>query len=643
VIFKQMSLEGFMPYRHGFSLPLENQGLVVVLGDNQVSTIADSNGSGKTSLIDAFVWALKSMTLPRPQKPHGLSGLAVACRFSKGVCRVSQEIEDADGNCYVLSRTERPSGLYLKPGTMEELGDEAIKPTGEHQTEIQAKIDALVPYGYLTICNAMVFGQESFDRWARSEQSDQMRMMDEMYGKDWRRCKKIAEQWRAKWGEIWDKASSDLAAVQSAILADESAISNLESVRASYTKQRTQAIEAAARRRNDVILAESAFKKRAVKLTAEEARLLGWRLAWSRVEKAFDAWNARQHEYDLAAAESDRLIAESKQERVDLDQLLAHGKCPTCRLTLKGKQIEMTVRAAFAPDIETKDNKATIAYRKKSQANGALGKAKSQLLVARAFLPADFTDKRLIALETLAAREREALESEQVELKDRRVIADKDLADAKAMRWGGSVPLAEAHERLRAAGARRDSLNARADKASAGKRVAQYAMDAFGDRGIRNYLFDSVKDELNDFLAAHLEVLTAGEAKASADSQRETKRGTVQNKITIHSEWSWGAGSYAGGSGGQSRRVDLGWFAALQDAAESSWGRPFPIKWYDQPDDNLDARGQEIFCEWLSQQREKRGTTVVITHNSDMLGLLQPDRVWRVILERNKGASVVIE
>ena len=80
-------------------------------------------------------------------------------------------------------------------------------------------------------------------------------------------------------------------------------------------------------------------------------------------------------------------------------------------------------------------------------------------------------------------------------------------------------------------------------------------------------------------------------------------------------------------------------FAAVQDLAESRSARPFPLKVWDEPGDNLDARGKEMFLRWVESEARARGTGLLITHDEAIASQADPDAVWTVILERD-GARV---
>src|SRR5260370_25734841 len=108
--------------------------------------------------------------------------------------------------------------------------------------------------------------------------------------------------------------------------------------------------------------------------------------------------------------------------------------------------------------------------------------------------------------------------------------------------------------------------------------MAEYWVEAFGDRGIRSLLVDGVADYVNDRVRGHLEVLAAGEATMTMSSQTGLKKGGAKERISFTPIWSWGGATKDDGSGGQDRRMDLAVFAAVQDLSENRSAQPFPLK-----------------------------------------------------------------
>jgi len=71
-----LHIQHFKSFREPQLVQLANQGLVLIEGENKISRAADSNGAGKTSIVDALTWGLFGETL------SGLKGAAVANRHT---------------------------------------------------------------------------------------------------------------------------------------------------------------------------------------------------------------------------------------------------------------------------------------------------------------------------------------------------------------------------------------------------------------------------------------------------------------------------------------------------------------------------------------------------------------------------------
>jgi DNA repair exonuclease SbcCD ATPase subunit len=215
--------------------------------------------------------------------------------------------------------------------------------------------------------------------------------------------------------------------------------------------------------------------------------------------------------------------------------------------------------------------------------------------------------------------------------------AVRELSEEKTREWDGAAALEAAEGRAASSTAALTTAERRAGKIGVASRMADYCVEAYGDRGIRSMLVDGVADYVNERIAAHLEALACGEATTRMSAQTATKKG-FRESISFATEWSWGGAGQDDGSGGQDRRKDLAVFAAIQDLAESRSARPFPLKILDEPFDALDPRGQELAVAWARRQASERGTALLITH-SDGVASADVDEVWVVVLAKD-GARV---
>jgi DNA repair exonuclease SbcCD ATPase subunit/DNA repair exonuclease SbcCD nuclease subunit len=123
-----ITVEGFGPFREKFTYPLLDRGLVLLRGINKDGG-SDSNGSGKSSLAMAALWALTGSVDPRPLEDSKVSDVV---NDSSKVARVSVR-GSLNGVEFVITRTKTPTkagGLTFFLGG-EDLSTQTAKETQE--------------------------------------------------------------------------------------------------------------------------------------------------------------------------------------------------------------------------------------------------------------------------------------------------------------------------------------------------------------------------------------------------------------------------------------------------------------------------------------------------------------------------------
>jgi len=630
-VINRVVLENFLPFRGRVELPLADQGLVLIKGRNEVSSAADSNMVGKTSIVHAICWGLFGEDL------RGRKADAVACRFTDGLCSVWMEMDDALGVWSVM-RTRRPTGLHTTgiPGVAE----------NEDMSVTQGKIEQRLGFGVRTFKNAVVFGQGAFERYASADQAEQLRMLDEIQGVDFRDALKRAKEWRDGLQEQLRTAESDRDVC--ALRADEFArsIAEMGRMRGEHEADKARRLEglAAARQRVSQQLDGIADTIRRSTYAEGTAKIL--RTELKRLQDLgddvvrFDVAKSMAAGVQLGAADD----LENMEER--LDALLKEGTCPTCLQSVRAKE---RIRKLFEPDLvaaraakREADAKHKIAT--KNHADMAdRHRAQADKIALLKVLP-DGADplKYLVAQEHLCspaarAANKSAWVACDVEL--RRI--DDEVARERAAKWEGARALADSEAQAKELQAASQNAAKRAEKISVALRMADYAVEGYGDRGIRSMLVDGVAEFVNRKVAEHLEVLAGGEATTVMSAQTELKRGGSRERISFKTVWRDGGAGPDDGSGGQDQRKNLAVFAAMQDLAESRSARPFPVKVFDEPFDSLDARGKELAVEWLRRQARERGTVLLVTHSEEMAALVEPDHTWTVVMERG-GSRVEV-
>jgi len=624
--FEFLELENFMCFQSPVKIPLRDQGLVVIKGDNQVSNVSDANGVGKTVVAaDGLAWVLYGQTL------RGLKADAVINRFSgKKTCKGKLTFE-SDGELWRIVR-ERPHRIYVVNGSNEEW-------TGPEAEEV---IQRKIGIGFKTYCNAVVFGQGAFERFAKADQATKLRMFDEIQGVDFRKMREAAVALRSKIEAEQSIVESKLQSLRSTgvDLADEK--EQLERERDDFKAAQKKRL--AARRKaeeealDEYLRAKEAFEE----FKAEQAKLPELQRKKAKLEKAAEILDEMRDE--LNSAESEKRVIDTiiANELKSLEKLVAEGVCPTCRREVLDRGDVNVVTEAFerevAPSIEAQKeaektitrcvkalNKAQARYDKAVADSGGVTSIEIARLEAK--YDDDAEDIRRKRLKTLKAAAEKARDEYQ-----NTVTTDT---------WGGEQALARLVEKQLKVGKELKKRVKENDKLQLKYDMADYWVVAFGDRGIRSRFLMSQADFLNARLLQHLETLAGSEAEVLLSPERTTGKGATKQQFNIQTKWNWGGETYESESGGQERRVDLAIFLALQDLAEKTSASPFPLRMWDQPEEGLDATGLEMFGRWMKVEARRRGTGFLITHNPILAEAVQADQEWTVQLTED-GSRLVL-
>jgi DNA repair exonuclease SbcCD ATPase subunit len=609
---RQTTIEHFMPYRERQTLPLTDLGLVLLKGDNRVSRALNSNGVGKTALFEAIGWGLFGETL------RGYVGDEVACRFTKDPCIVSNEWTDGQGREWRVVRQRRPTKLVV---TIDGV------PIDAPSVELQAQIDSALGYGWHTYRSAILFGAT---RFMQAEQDDQLRMLDEVQGLDFADKLKRARVWQASTQARVEAIGTSVSQLQQ---------QHQELIRQRETHERLAAEHTA---RMQSRLAESrATVKRLQQEVADAERevkdakarrdtAVRYRKVWTSIVKAHEAEEVVRRACESVEHEQTRALEVYERQLA----MIQRATCPTCTraITVKDReQITATLKAGHDALMQPLVARITHAQR-------AVEDAATKVKVARAFGPTltidvvlqaerDGSDRLVAQSETSWIFKRGALATAERE-------AEKTKQDE---RYPGQAVLDQILEQMPQVQQQMREQEREYERASRTGWVATYAVEAFGDRGVRSLMFDSIAPYLNQRMSEHLQWLAGGEASLVASAQRQLKKGTARERLTFLPSWAWGGEGLKAPSTGQDQRQHLALYAALQDLADVSSKLPFRA--YDEPGDGLDTRGIECFVQWVQQQARDKGTAFLIAHRDDLVALVDPDEEWTVVLD-DDGAHI---
>lgn len=162
----------------------------------------------------------------------------------------------------------------------------------------------------------------------------------------------------------------------------------------------------------------------------------------------------------------------------------------------------------------------------------------------------------------------------------------------------------------------------------------EFWVSAFGDAGIKSFVFDLVCSNLTNKANRYLNLLSGGAISISFDTQKKTKGGELREKFDCNIVTDGVSVDYASYSGGEKRRISLAVDMALSDIMVEYHGSKFNVVVFDEQDSYLDTNGRKQYLALLkSLGREKR--VFVVAHDTEFKGYF--DNVTTV--EKKGGIS----
>jgi DNA repair exonuclease SbcCD ATPase subunit len=206
MIFKKLMVENFLSFKKEI-IELERQGFVAVLGENKTDETAVSNGSGKSSWVEALVWALTGETI------RGISN--VQNRYTTGDCRVVLLFEYM-GNEFIIERVKAKSLTLLKNN---------VDISGKGIRDTQDLIKSLFPMANMQFISATtVLGQGMPFRFTNNKPAGRKEELEKLTQADFQ-----IEDLKNKLTQLRVAKTEDLRAIEDKMLSAQTTVNLLSS------------------------------------------------------------------------------------------------------------------------------------------------------------------------------------------------------------------------------------------------------------------------------------------------------------------------------------------------------------------------------------------------------------------------------
>lgn len=600
----QVSAANFFSYDM-LDVRLDDRGVVLLDGINEDDPDADSNGSGKSTVIEAVTAGLYGKTL---------RNVPVAEWVKKGKrwgwVRVSADTPRGE-----LVITRNRNCPDLPPGVSATLDGSRIDSTA---SDFQSKLDEILGMDFKTFTQVAVFGQEVPRVFAEESDSGRKELLESLCG---------GEQFDAPHAHVKSLHASVVQQVATStarleelnrlVSCMEQDISRLLRERDDWEVGRTQRLE----RENEALrIAEESLKRyeeqaAAVLADIEEVQaslrelddgavvtaLRDAEEQLAQADRAFSAATRELHHAEFQAEARSEALERFRRDAAD-DR---GATCVACGRPLEQADPEEQ-EAHLVADVAAADAELRAAREAVTQKTAARDRIQEAVAAARAGL-----EQRRELEGALAAHRNmlRSLESDLSRSERQREQARQRVADLENEENRYAFLITEKEAALTVA--HQDIGRVTTDKESA-EGVIPYLAECvrlFGNQGLRTFLFDSLAPQITNEANRALSILTGGAMSVAVTTERRAR----SEKIVLEVRNERGAPSFGGNSGGQKRKVNLALCWAIASLAA---GR-VNLLFIDEAFDSLDSTAGLRVCDLLESRERETGTIIVTSHRTE--------------------------
>lgn len=608
---------------------LHNCGLTLIEGRNEDDESANSNGAGKSSLVDALCWCLYGVT------GRGVSGDAVINKKAKKECVVGVEVWTEGLNCYYIERGRKSSRIgnnlivqhIIVDGNDVGSGCELTKTT---VADTQAVVNDLLGCSYEIFTSSIYAVQEKMpDLPALTDKNlktlieeaagiDKLQRASEIAHAKYQDCVRLTTETQGKIENLTSELSNNKKLLDDVVYERETHIRNATLERAQQLRYK-DLLESELRKASALpVEAVEAIEKKKAEIQAkiDEYSFIEAKGA----EKQRLAMSAQSH-----CVMTKKEIEKEKEKIADLNKEINNLEakigthCSECGKVYQAEDLETAKKA-----IETQiANKTKEVLKQIEDFKNQVAEAKVLAKDAEDFKKSvPSVTKLMSAMNELNERLKKNQDVQfQIDTQKRELQNLKKTIEAtEEVTVKGETPynktiktLEESIAKLEKDKKERESEH---EKYAEQQKIAEAVDELYSRKGIRAHILDTVTPFLNERTAFYLNTLSDGEITATWQTLTKTAKGDFKEKFSIDVQSVKGANCFAGLSGGEKRKVRVATSMALQDLVASRAKKPIDLYIADEVDHALDASGLERMMSILEEKAKQFGTALVISHNS---------------------------
>lgn len=586
ITLKTLTLTDFLSHQNT-TVNLEKRGLCLIAGTN--ADAGGSNGAGKSGVAEGILWGLFGVT------SRGLKADEV---IRNGTASCAVEISgEKDGSYFHVLRTRGPANLVFTCGDID-ISGASIKAT-------QSKLEEYLGLDAAAFTSAVLFPQGAIGLAALSAPS-QRAIFNQILNLD--RFDAAFERVKER-KFVLDKeiqtTNNQLISSAAVISTFKHQITVLENAKHDFHAQQERAVEVLQQKLNALT------KPR--ELTAEERESISnadSAKAYSNI-LAEQAFADQAYNRDLASAMGEQGAATGALGRLREPQNRVKDACPTCGASFSEESREEALKAYRA------DLAQYLADKKfyEEQADKAKELIR-RLKAAKAMADKEISNKLNEARLQAQAVEQLMLQNRKAQEYDEAVKAlNLRISEERAKEWTGDALIKQNAARLKDELSLQDELKEKLVKQEEEQRYVDFWHQGFGSQGVKHYYLASITPFLSERATFYLKAITGGVGEISVTTQRETKKGTFSDELTI-SAIIGEATTYEAASGGEKQRINLALLFALAELMATRARVQVNLLFLDEAWENIDLTGvQQLFPLLKEELGSYKESIFVVTHN----------------------------
>lgn len=682
---KKITIQNFLSIR-SIVLSLQDRGLTLLKGVNKDNDCLNNNGAGKSSIIEAIVYALYGRTL------RGLKGDAVVHRIPGKNMKIFLDLTDDDGTEYRIARYRKHSVNKNKSILYRDGKD--ITPKSE--SDFNDFIVNLLQADFLTFTSSLLYSVESF-KFTSATDSEMKSTFDTMLGLDiYQKCfetvKLKLKTLNLRLTDIEWKISdrnSKVEDLQKRIQETEKSCQDYEnnlSLKRDELSKKIQSTESEVSAESTSLdnLADELLDLQDQKDSLKKSldKLQSQLLEVEKLKDEIQSIKDEKHEHESTIKRQQRFIAEFTEQNQDNAKEIAHlhnkmsklsqqkselsnkigSPCPTCGSPLTLESLE--------PAKQEIDEQVQILQNKSDKIQGKIERANTDILSAQSQI--QDAQSQIQELETTLDEFQGLLEKsknlidEKAELQKSLQKAQEDYFQKKSdikVKSATIQQLKDTVSELQDELAHLDGVNPYDEILNKYKAELKTAQDeiqdfqksisdlseeksclefwqkAYSNQGIKSFILDDITPFLNRRVNKYLSKLSSGHIEVKFNTQTTLKTGETREKFSIEINNQDGGQEYSANSGGERKRIDLAINLALQDLVASRSNKRINIAIWDEVFDALDQTGIEKVIELLQELSSEKSTILVVSHNQH----LQSYFTNTITVVKENGFSTLLE